>query len=324
MMVPGDLRQWSTFMEQELRRQTLDRQLRRLSELEQRIAFDAHRAAPDLLQERAELQLIVRLLADGVPAAGTDAAALASAPQHAPQIVWPADGKQMVLVAAGAFLIGHDRDGRSNERPAHEVALPAYYIDRTLVTIGEYRRFLAATGHPAPKPIFPRGWPADYEQHPISGVSWRDACAYAAWAGKRLPSEAEWEKAASWDPATGQKRRYPWGDTWDARLCNLNDSGVGQTTAVGRFSPYGDSPCGAADMAGNLFEWTASLEWNYPIRPGDGRDDLHRPGTRVRRGGSYLSEAFFARTSARLIMGPDGQFLTDGFRCVADIPSDPM
>ncbi len=237
------------------------------------------------------------------------------------QIVWPRDGKTMVLVPAGRFPMGAAREARGNEQPIHELLLPAFYIDRTLVTIGEYGRFLSATGYPPPRLLFPRGWPADFEQHPVTGVSWHDARAYAAWAGKRLPSEAEWEKAAGWDAAAGVKRRYPWGDDWDARRCATSESGYAQTVAVGSFSPQGDSPCGAADMAGNVAEWTASLDWNYPVSPGDGRDDPARRGLRVRRGGSYTSERYFARTSARMIADPDGLFMTDGFRCVADPPA---
>src|SRR5262249_2930629 len=156
----------------------------------------------------------------------------------------------------GACLIGTDQGSRHDERPAHTIELPAFYIDRTPVTVGEYSQFLSATGHPAPRRFYPSDRPHDYEQHPITGVSWHDARAYAAWAGKRLPSEAEWEKAASWDAGTGQKRRYPWGDTWDVRLCNSSDLDIGHTTAVGAFSPYGDAPCGAVDMAGNVWEWT--------------------------------------------------------------------
>lgn len=235
-----------------------------------------------------------------------------------PRYVCPADGKEMVLVPAGAFVMGTTKSQRSDERPAHEVTLAAFYIDRTPVTIGEYLRFVAATGHKPPRLIFPGPRPLDYEQHPVTGVSWHDARAYADWAGKRLPSEAEWEKAASWDSATSTKRRYPWGDDWDMRRCNMLDTGLGHTTPVGFYSPYGDAPCGAADMAGNVFEWTASMDWHYPARPGDGRDALDQYGIRVRRGGAYTSEEVFMRTTTRQLSPPDGMFLADGFRCVVD------
>ncbi len=234
------------------------------------------------------------------------------------RIVWAADGKEMVLVPAGPFVLGTDGGHRTQDQPAHQVALPAFYVDRTPVTVAEYLCFVQATGHKPPRLIFPGPRPLDYERHPVTGVSWHDARAYAAWAGKRLSTEAEWEKAASWDAATGAKRCYPWGDKWDTRRCNMLDSNVGHTTPVGFFSPYGDSPCGAADMAGNVFEWTTSMDWNYPYRIGDGRDDIQRYGTRVRRGGAYTSEEVFMRTTTRQLSPPDGMFVADGFRCAVD------
>jgi formylglycine-generating enzyme required for sulfatase activity len=224
----------------------------------------------------------------------------------------------MVLVPAGAFILGLEQGQRGYEQPAHEVVLPAFYIDRTPVTVAEYMRFVQATGYKPPRLLFPGPRPLDYEHHPITGVSWHDARAYAAWAGKRLPTEAEWEKAAGWDPATNAKRRYPWGDEWDPRRSNMLDSGFEHTTPVGAFSPYGDSPCGAADMAGNVFEWTASLDWNYPYSPNDGRDDPDRFGNRIRRGGAFTSPEIFLRTTTRQLSPSDGRFLADGFRCAVD------
>jgi formylglycine-generating enzyme required for sulfatase activity len=304
-----------------IQRRALERQRRRLAELEQRVVLDGAACSPSLLEERDELRLIVGMLEASAPA--LEVAAPTPAPpdalELASRILWPADSKEMVLVPAGPFVLGVDQSYRKNDQPAHEVVLPAFYIDRTPVTIAEYGCFVAATGHPLPRLMFPGGWPPDYERHPVTGVSWHDARAYAAWASKRLPSEAEWEKAASWDWTIGTKRRYPWGDTWDRRLCNMVDSGVGRTTPVGAYSPHGDAPCGAIDMAGNVFEWTSSLDWNYPYRVGDGRDDPSRYGVRVRRGGSYASEKLFMQTNARCLSSPDGLFFADGFRCVADL-----
>jgi formylglycine-generating enzyme required for sulfatase activity len=299
--------------------QAVGRQRRRLAELEQHIALAGPACPPDLLQERDELRLILIVLETVLPDTVIfEPPRPQPVAELAPRISWARDGKEMVLVPAGPFILGAERSHRKLEQPAHEVVLSAFYIDRAPVTIAEYGRFIAATGHPKPKIMFPGAWPRDYEQHPVTGVSWHDARAYTAWAGKRLPSEAEWEKAASWDWMTATKRRYPWGDYWDARLCNMGDTGIGHTTPVGAFSPYGDSPCGAFDMAGNTFEWTTSLEWNYPYRVGDGRDDLARPGVRVRRGGAYTSEELFMRTTTRFLVRPDGMFFSDGFRCVVD------
>jgi ribokinase len=243
-------------------------------------------------------------------------------PALPPRIVWPADGKDMVLVPGGRFMLGNDAGQRGDEQPAHEVELPAFYIDRTPVTIGEYMRFVRATGHRPPRLFPPSPRPLDYDRHPVTGVSWHDARAYAAWAGKRLPNEAEWEKAASWDPATNTKRRYPWGEEWDPRRCNSVAADIHHTTAVGLYSPQGDAPCGATDMAGNVFEWTSSLDWNYPFRLGDGRDDLGLFGTRARRGGAFTSPELFMRTTTRQLSPPDGMFLADGFRCAADPPTE--
>jgi eukaryotic-like serine/threonine-protein kinase len=306
----------NTVLERALRRQR-----NHMTDLERRIALEGLACPPDLLEEREELRLILALLEDALPATAPLARSdplLPTARELPARISWPIDGKEMVLVPAGPFILGAARAYRTQDQPAHEVTLPTFYLDRTPVTVAEYLRFAAATGRNPPRLIFPGPRPLDYEQHPITCVSWHDARAYAAWAGKRLPSEAEWEKAASWDPAAGTKRRYPWGDQWDKRMCNMLDTGIGHTSPVGIFSPYGDSPYGAADMAGNVFEWTASLAWNYPYQLGDGRDDLERYGTRVRRGGAYTSEELFMRTTTRQLNPPDGVFVADGFRCAAD------
>jgi formylglycine-generating enzyme required for sulfatase activity len=305
-------------IDQEMQHRALQRQRRRMVELKRRIQVEGAACPPGVLEEHDELRLLVAMLEANLPAEDIAEPSSQAAVELAQRIVWTADGKHMVLVPAGTFVLGTDQSYRGDNRPAHEVYLPAYYIDVTPVTIAEYGRFIAATGHAKPKIIYPNGWPHDYERHPVTGVSWHDARAYAAWAGKRLPSEAEWEKAASWDSASATKRLYPWGDQWDARFCNMAHSGPGQTTPVGMFSPYGDAPCGAVDMAGNVAEWTSSLAWNYPCRPGDGRDDAERYGLRVRRGGSYLSDELYVSTVTRCATQTDGWFFTEGFRCVAD------
>jgi formylglycine-generating enzyme required for sulfatase activity len=124
----------------------------------------------------------------------------------------------------------------------------------------------------------------------------------------RLPTEAEWEKAASWDPLRGEKRKYPWGDEFDKSKCNTSESGIGTTTPVGQFSPAGDSPYGCVDMAGNVCEWTSSLKKKYPYLVDDGREDEsetyerslgHLYSRRVERGGSFREDATYARTAYR-------------------------
>ncbi|HET89606.1 MAG TPA: formylglycine-generating enzyme family protein [Chloroflexi bacterium] len=239
-----------------------------------------------------------------------------------PSIVWAGDGKEMVHVPAGEFVMGSDA-GQENEHPAHPVHVEAFYIDRYPVTQEEYRRFVEATGHPVPcyevewADLDEYNWdpdaripPAGKETHPVVLVRWEDARAYAEWAGKRLPTEAEWERAAR--GADG--RRWPWGNEFVAGHCNTVESGAGGTTPVGLYSPAGDSPVGAGDMVGNVWEWTSSLFRPYPYDANDGRESLEAEGWRVLRGGSWPNSLDRARCTSRL----DGDFLffnNVGFRC---------
>ena len=140
----------------------------------------------------------------------------------------------------------NDPEGFSDEQPVHTVYVDAFYMDKYEVTVGQYKQFVRATGHRDLS-----DWVSTYsltDRHPVVGVSWYDAMAYAAWAGKRLPTEAEWEKAARGGLA-GQK--YPWGNTIDSRKANYNRN-IGKTTSVGSYSP---NAYGLYDMAGNVWEW---------------------------------------------------------------------
>jgi formylglycine-generating enzyme required for sulfatase activity len=152
-------------------------------------------------------------------------------------------------------------------------------------------------------------------------VSWRDAVAYAAWLAQltgqpwRLPTEAEWEKAARYDPATRASRVYPWGDTFDQSRANTSGSGRGTTTPVDSY-PGGASPCGAQDMAGNVWEWTSSLYKNYPYNVGDGRERADATDNRVLRGGSWLNDPASSRAAYRLDDDPSLAGADVGFRVV--------
>ena len=229
-----------------------------------------------------------------------------------------------VPVPAGPFLMGsdraRDRGAYEDEQPQHTVTLPAYRIGRCPVTVAEYDCYLRATSKP------PRGEQLD---HPVVHVSWHDAVAYAAWLSERtgqrwyLPSEAEWEKAARFDPAHPQTARvYPWGDTFDEHRCNTDLRNMG-TTPVGTYvagARDGRSPLGAEDMAGNVWEWTGSLYTPYHYRGDDGREDPHSTGNRVLRGGSWNYVSRYARAASRGTSVPEIVLNIYGFRLACGSP----
>ncbi len=217
-------------------------------------------------------------------------------------------------VPAGPFLMGSDESVEAEERPAHRLYLEGFWIGRYPVTNADYARFIESTGCQPPV-HWPGGHvPAGKEMHPVVEVSWFDARAYAEWAGMRLLTEAEWEKAASWETG-GRKRKYPWGDHFDAGLCDVEESGIGDTVPVGTYSPGADCPCGCVDMAGNVWEWTSSLYLPYPYRADDGREDPMAPGNRVLRGGSWYPHPGCARCTARDNDATDYHNGDFGFRC---------
>ena len=218
------------------------------------------------------------------------------------------DGAEMVLVPAGEFLVGSNES--NDEKPPHRVYLDAYSIDKYETTNALYKRFMDATGPPAPSDWTNSRF--NELNQPVVGVSWHDADAYCKWAGKRLPTEAEWEKAARGTDG----RKYPWGEQWDASRANSTESKLGKTAPVGSY-PSGASPYGAQDMAGNAWEWVA--DWydstyykNSPERNPKGPDS----GTsRVLRGGSWGRYAIYLRSASRSYSTPDKRFSDIGFRC---------
>jgi formylglycine-generating enzyme required for sulfatase activity len=233
------------------------------------------------------------------------------------RIISTTDGAELVLVPAGEFLQGQDQrtlttllvkmhepkdSWYKTEMPPRRDTLPAYYIDRFEVTNEQYARFLSSH----PKVPRPRWWANpqwNLSRQPVVGVGWKDATAYATWAGKRLPSEAEWEKAARGTDG----RVWPWGNVPDASRYNGRPQGRFLPALVGSFSPPGDSVYGVADLAGNVWEMTAGM-WDQ---------DSH-----AMRGGSFLNSNGGVRSTVRWAASTDNE--TNGarwlgFRCVMDV-----
>jgi formylglycine-generating enzyme required for sulfatase activity len=228
---------------------------------------------------------------------------------------------EFVEVPAGKFLMGSsDQD---EEKPQHIVDIPYdYYIARFPVTNAQYAAYEKAKAI-----IHPVSASEKKGDHPVVNVSWNDAMAYCQWWNDlrrnelpsgvvlRLPTEAEWEKAARGTDGL----IYPWGNTFDKNKCNIDEGGKNDTTPVGAYSPQGDSPYGVADMAGNVWEWTHSLFEPYPYEAGDGREDENVSRHHVQRGGSFIGTDQLARATSRYRGDPS--FLDFvGFRVVVAPP----
>jgi len=212
---------------------------------------------------------------------------------------------------------GGTRESYREESPQHQLLLDAFAIAAVPVTVALYAAFVADGG--AAPPLAWRGAlpPARRLDHPTSDVSWSEAGAFCRWlAGRtgvafRLPSEAEWERAARGTDG----RAFPWGDSFEEGRANTREGGAAGTTPVGTF-PAGASPCGALDMAGNVWEWTASIDGPYPYRPEDGREGAG-PGRRILRGGCYANPHGFARCACRFRLAPHTRNEFTGFRLAA-------
>jgi formylglycine-generating enzyme required for sulfatase activity len=211
---------------------------------------------------------------------------------------------ERIAIPAGTFTQGSTR-GDEDERPARKVTLKAFSIDRTEVTRGDYAACVAAKRCKAPA----HEETAPDPKLPMTNVDWAEAQAYCKFAGARLPTEAEWEKAARGTDG----RIYPWGDTFDEARCNTRESGISTTTPVGRY-PNGASPYHIQDMAGNVWEWTSSLFQPYPYRKNDGRENRDSTENRVLRGDSWVGFRRYARVACR--NGGDGpdDGVVNGFR----------
>ncbi|MGW4831583.1 ergothioneine biosynthesis protein EgtB [Amycolatopsis japonica] len=262
-----------------------------------------------------------------------------------------------VFVPGGAFTMGTSAEpwALDNERPAHEVAVEAFFIDTTPVTCGAYAEFLDSGGYEDPKWWSERGWAyrsehgidaprfwkreqdgwwrtrfGVYEKVPAAGpvvhVSFHEAEAYAAWAGRRLPTEPEWEKAARFDPATGRSRRFPWGDEEPTPdHANLGQRHL-RPAEVGAY-PAGVSPLGVHQLIGDVWEWTSSGFEAYPgfaAFPYKEYSEVFFGGDyRILRGGSFGTDAAAIRGTFRNWDHPIRRQIFSGFRCARDVrPSE--
>jgi formylglycine-generating enzyme required for sulfatase activity len=268
----------------------------------------------------------------------------------------PADGMLLHFIPAGEFLMGStdsDPDASSDEKPQHTVTLDAYWIDQTEVTNAMFERYVQETGYQTTAEkagsgyIFntstkswedtqgadwrhPRGLSSSLdglENHPVVQGSWDDAVAYCSWAGGRLPSEAEWEKAARGVDG----RIFPWGNQTVAggllNFADLNldvdwadrsiDDGYQFTAPVGSY-PAGASPYGLFDMAGNVWEWVQDWysETYYASSPASNPTGLSSGDYRALRGGPWVGGSMVVRTAVRGWYNPDYRSVSGGFRCV--------
>ncbi len=240
---------------------------------------------------------------------------------------------EMVYIPAGNFTMG-STSGYGDEQPVHTVYLDAYYIDKYEVTNGQYKQFIDAGGYNNSSYWTTDGWTwktsnsmtqpyywtdttfgygAGRENLPVVEVSWYESYAYANWAGKRLPTEAEWEKAARWT----DERTYPWGEGIDSTKCNYN-SNIGHTTSVGNYES-GKSYYGCYDMAGNVWEWCQ--DWYGTPYPSGTVSNPTGPATgsyRVERGGSWYNDDDDCRTANRSYNYPFYRNFSIGFRCASN------
>lgn len=256
-----------------------------------------------------------------------------SLPTPTPEPFLTSTGSRMLFMPGGLFRLGNDQ-GESDERPSRMVRMDPYYIDETEVTNGAYAQCVTAGACTPPAYSRASFYPdyygnPEYDDYPVLYVNWYQADEFCTWREGRLPSEAEWERAASFDPEQGIKTVYPWGDNFDGSLlnyCDANcyrgdhdtafDDGYRDTSPVGAY-PDGRSPIGAYDMLGNVLEWTRDwYERSYyrsapetnPMGPAEGF-------AKSVRGGSWLSGREELRVTLRTFYDPNERRANIGFRC---------
>ena len=233
-------------------------------------------------------------------------------PTRNPRTPPPAKEIEFVEIPAGPVAIGaqeSDRFGRDNEKPSVVVNLAAFAISRIEVTNGQYARCVHARRCTAPANDV---WEKDgHANYPVTDVTWQQANDFAAFAGGRLPTEAEWEKACRGPGGYN----YPWGNAYPTRDRANYHEYFGGTTPVEKFSAKGNSAYGLADMAGNVWEWTSSQYRTYPYAVDDGRENQEEDALRVQRGGAWMSpDDAYLRCAARIGVSPSRRQNSIGFR----------
>jgi formylglycine-generating enzyme required for sulfatase activity len=244
----------------------------------------------------------------------------------------PPSSAEMILIPGGTFLMGSTQEGVQqaaswcgcdpsrfeDELYMHEVYVSSFYIEKYEVTNEQFMAFVEATGYETDAEKKPEAhtWRTEFtpgkENHPVVWMSWNDANAYCAWAGKRLPTEAEWEKAARGTDG----RLWPWGNDWDNSRLNMGETRRKTTTEAGSF-PNGASPYGVMDMAGNVWEWVNDWYGSTYYQQGKDRDPMGPESgeDRVLRGGAFNNGIQDVRTANRHKGGMAGYAPDHGFRC---------
>ena len=216
--------------------------------------------------------------------------------QRRKDLLQEANKRRMITVPSGQFTMGGSQeDNPDSERPAHPVQVSSFHIDPYPVTNQDYREFVNCTGYKTPIHWQRGSYPTGLARHPVVNVSWQDAKAYAEWMGARLPTEAEWEKAARGT----DERLYPWGSRFVDDRCNSNNV-VGTTLPVDEF-PLGRSPYGIWDMSGNVYEWCEDYhdEDYYKYSPSTNPRGPEGGQERVIRGGFFAETRPNVRTTHR-------------------------
>jgi formylglycine-generating enzyme required for sulfatase activity len=227
----------------------------------------------------------------------------------------------MVLVPAGEFTMGSD-EGDDDEQPVHRVVLDSFYLDTFEVTNGRFAKFVAAIQSEPPWGFADQETPVVDAERPVRWVTWLEATGYCLWAGKRLPTEAEWEKAARGTDG----RVYPWGNDPPTAVQAVFGLKEGAETAspVGDH-PQGRSPYGIHDLAGNLYEWVS--DWYddlfYQTPPTRNPRGPSNGTAKVQRGGSYINSPYRLRATFRTKADPTEHDPHVGFRCAQDAPPHP-